>query len=561
MISFIYFGNDKLTRENIVFYMFMMPFLMCMVWMVYSLCISEVVDIDQYTDTERNISIQGNQSEGIEQVEIEREDESDPVMIFLDDSGIGTEEEGQKISISSQDTQALTPIISSTTVVNEYTGASYFIFMPFSEELSKVDFSANNVVKLECKREASRGHYVYITQNHESLDSKTIKLGIKSQCKLLKGKEEFAEINVPGLCIWIKDRSKIEKIMKRFIIHSVKCPDIKNGTVLFNCYGSTLVRDKESLKLLLLDCALPYAVNKYEMLLGRLFTLYPSDKELVYPIDKNKEGKFWIDSYEGQLAIYLLSLFDPFEMLSKKQFCGVNKCDLHEKIKYLLDYIKEEGIIPDDSAVKYICEFVRCNWYYIDYADFRPYYCLYEDARFTLKDLINEDFEKDEIYKCIFAIASHYNVRDNDYKEEEYVDYDTRCTEANGFIEELLKLQGFADSMCDIRIALSDRYDTAIKCGSTEYEILKVRSLLEKMFQEGIIDEESTKKEYTGKELIELTRFIINSKYNSKAGFFHYSYRLFSVQIGAVAGITLMDGHSIQMSDLRVRSNVALRDL
>ncbi|WDM84814.1 hypothetical protein K6025_02795 [Ehrlichia sp. JZT12] len=526
-------------------------------WVVYnSYCVEFKDDSNISVDPQEYQDIQDDQNS--EEVGVkEKSQTSSSIRASVmrhSDSGIDTDEDIQTASVISQDSQVvesqdIVPMITYSQLMSDYkAGAEYVIFIPFTdEELTKIDVT-NNIVSLRYKRNVP---YIYITQSYKSHFSKTVRLKLSDdRCKILESREELNEIDAPGLSIWIKDGSKVERVMKRSVIHFVICPEIVNGVVSFNYYGNRLVKDRKSLRLFLLDTAIPFATNKYELLLKRLLTNYPDDRNLVYPEDEDKakshKGKFWIDTYKGKLTVNLLGMFGIYKMLSKNQLCG----SFYDKIKYLLDYIKK-NITVDDNAEIGILKFISCNWYVNRYSGFNYHHALRVDARLTVGDLIYEDFEKDEIYKYIFSIASYPYIRGNCVEIDSVPNasyYNCECIESHNYIVELLTSHGFAESMYELIAILSNCYDRKIKCGSSEYEILKVHVLLESMLKEKIIHRKDVKKEYTGKELIDIARAMIETKYMTKVGIFHDTPREFTVQVGRATSIVLVSVHSLQLS-------------
>ena len=517
------------------------------------------------------------------QVEIKLIDQNDNFIVPDYDSSIGARSDQKDVAQSTEpvESQDVIPIISYSELQNKYnTAEGYFIFIPFTEkELRKIDISSNgSVISLKCKRDSSYEYYLYITKSCEFMTPQTIVLKMDSDtCKLLESKRELDEMNTPGLGIWIEDKLQIDRIMRKSIISYVKCPEIKDGEVSFNYCGNVVVTNKKTLKLWLLDCAIPRAVNKYELLLNKLLDSYPNDIRLIYPISKstNIGQLYWVDTYKGRLTVGLLKMFDPFVMLSRRGFNGANKSDLFRKVEYLLNYIKNNNITVDDTVVGEILNFIKDKLSFNYYDDFRYSIPVHSDVRFTLEDLVNKDFRRNYIYKYIFSIAAYPYTGGNGVRRKlakgetpcmcsnkgcDCDSYDIDCCYANHSIEELLISHGLRDFMYEVIAILSNYYDKPIKCGSNEYSILKVHSFLQKMCDERIIGEEDIKKEYTGKDLINLARLMINNKYNSQAALLHFDSKLFTVKLGSVVnGVVLFNKcPSVINSPVIVDNNIAL---
>ena len=373
--------------------------------------------------------------------------------------------------------------------------------------------------------------------------------------KILHSKEEVRRLNTSGLCFLVKDKSKIDDIMKSHFDFSSIYVELENG-VLKLCYsGRRVIKDRESLKHYLLDKDFydffhSYSF-RYKALLSYLLELCPNDQESVYPKDRyaleNQGKKFWIDKPEGQIAMCILRTFKPEEMLKRvgtefyDEYDEEEK-DLKKKVGYILDYIKQENIEGDEDDVNRILEYIKEISPYTRFSYLIP---LHSDVNKKILDVVSEDLESKNVYKYIFAIAAYPSFID---------------TEENSCFKKTLELLGYGKELFEVSSAMCTLYDNPIKIDSYEYRKLKLGEVLQEMFEQFIIGPEGVNKEYTCRQLVSFARDLICKKYMVLSAVTHIGKKCFITEIKCrdeFIAVSCVDGERREQStDIEVENLV-----
>ncbi|MGN7619179.1 MAG: hypothetical protein ACTJLM_04950 [Ehrlichia sp.] len=240
-------------------------------------------------------------------------------------------------------------------------GYTMFTFVNYAwKEWDKMNCVNDSMIKLE-----------YI--NHFLVISETLKLQLDAhfKCEILVGGESLADVSDPYLCVWIEDRLKIENAigkLSNYVRLCVKSFDVENGIVLLICDGCKVVRDVECLKLFLLEPYKNSGCSRYEVLLRILCSDYTVDPQFVCQKESegfttSRQGSFWLGMSYEQLAVYLLSICNPYEMLNRKKLYQSGQGDFDERIECLLSYVERNCITLDESSFCNLLNFVKACFF------------------------------------------------------------------------------------------------------------------------------------------------------------------------------------------------------
>ncbi|WDM84816.1 hypothetical protein K6025_02805 [Ehrlichia sp. JZT12] len=403
------------------------------------------------------------------------------------------------------------------------------IFIPlYPDELVKIN-SDCNIVEFRYLENVWHGKKFFIIQNAGLLPLKKEIITRDDdllKCQILSSREKLLKINSAGLCLLV-NRSEIEEIMRSHLNFDLNYVEVKNGTVKLKYSGCRVIKDKESLKSYLLDYQhyLRYSVSRYESLLEHFLLDCPDNEESVYPKDKcafeNQGKEFWINTPNAQMAIRILRTFNPKEMLEEREL--IKKSNLKQKVRHILNYIAQENIKENENDVDEILNAVKSILGYTYFNDNVP---LHSDVRVKIRDVICEDLKNNEIYRYIFALAS--------CSEDDKALY-------TGFgFRVICKSLGYKELMWEVEAIMSNYYNKKIAVDSEDYKALKLDEVLEKMSEEGVI-KQSTSKEYSNKQLIDCAQKMICCRYMKLGVFAHKDSKEFTTEMKLQGSIILID--------------------
>ncbi|MGN7619184.1 MAG: hypothetical protein ACTJLM_04975 [Ehrlichia sp.] len=377
------------------------------------------------------------------------------------------------------------------------------IFIPLVlEEINSLTISS-----IELKHDSDVGGYcIYVKENRGLLPSKTkeFKLNTDCQCKIVN-KVEFSKIDKPGLCVLIRDGLDLIKIKEECLGFNIKSLKIETGSVLLTYDGRKPIKDAESLKSFLLGL-MPGCdnVSRGEALIRTLFKSCPDNEELMYPKSKygfeNAGKEFWIDTPHGQMAMHVLSMLSPVELLNGKRFRETRGSAFEKQFKYLVDYVKRERITVSECDVTNIFRFMKCHNLLGKivipncYGD--PNDAFSADVRLRLSNMMRKSLKENRLYLYIFAIASCQH--DGDY------------VQVNDYIKELLELAGVKEDVDKLQDVLIANGDKPIRCDSYQYKDLNINELLREACKQGLMEE---KVKVTGEQLVKMARSVICKRY------------------------------------------------
>ncbi|WDM84812.1 hypothetical protein K6025_02785 [Ehrlichia sp. JZT12] len=481
IVLFFQFQNSKLSIKNIVFSIVLPILIICKIAVVVFLILGSKKDV---TASKKNSLIINRTDQGV----------------FILSQNQSSVEEGKEYVM--------------------------FTFFSSSEGLSRIG-SMDNIVKLEF-------------DNCLLVLSKAVKLQLDTnyKCQILVDGKSIVNISNPHLCIWINDKSRVEKvideIVNKYLALCIKSSEVKNGILSLSCEGCEIVTDRESLKLFLLE---PYgnsSDSKYKILLKKLCDDYTGDPKFMCQnvgegnrlTPEQKEG-FWVNTLYGKLAIYLLSMFNPYELLDKKELCQSEQSNFYKQIEYLLNYIQENDITSNESNFDSLLSFIK--EYFWNYQVMGEN-CSLSNDKGKLSDIMLKDLARvDDLCKYIFAIAC-YNDNNPNY------------TKTNKFIRDLLISTGHEDLLRKVTYIITckdfGKYNSLYSEKRKQdvsffYEDIKINDVLKELS----IDSD---KEFSSEELVRHARTYIVKKYASQIVLSLSEKQAFSLEVGATEGIVLM---------------------
>ncbi|WDM84817.1 hypothetical protein K6025_02810 [Ehrlichia sp. JZT12] len=357
-----------------------------------------------------------------------------------------------------------------------------------------------------------------------------LQLDTSRDCKILFNDDDLAHVNTQSLCVLLKNVSDVKKLMKECKDLRIKYPEIKDGVLWLHYDASKVVNDEETLKVLLSSFQ-EDGLTIYDVLIKRLFHFCPGNEKSV---DKNvsvtKEA--WINTRDGKMSVYFLSIFAPLEVLGRKTVYENEEGDLNEKIEYVLNHIEQNGITTSEFNFTDLLEFIKEKIFGNRKSEMPLYsmmnrnLLLTKDIKMSLNDLICQDI-KSGIYKYILAIACVNDGGDN-----------CPFAETNYFIQCLLFLQGYEGLVSQMRNMLND-YNGKINCNSPDYKNFKIDRVITMLSVKN-------SKECTNRELIKCAREYLVKRYVHQIAMLT-GKSSFCSRIGSIESFVLISGKIPQL--------------
>ena len=424
-------------------------------------------------------------------------------------------------------------------------GEEFVLLIPVvNDELNGINIK-DNLVKLESDQVESvmddgikENFGFYVTQSSGSLPPKRFRLQLDTsrECKILFNDDDFVHVGTQSLCILVKDISGAKKLAKECKDLHIKYPEVKDGVVWLHYDASKVVKDEETLKMLLSSFQ-EDDFTIYDLFVERLFHFCPGDAESIHQVegkDVSVTKKEWINTPDGKMAVYFLSMFSPFKVLGRRTVHENEKGDLNEKIEYVLNHIEQNSITITEFSFTDLLECIKEKIFGNQKSEIPLYSImnrnlfLAKDIKFSLSDLIYKDIESG-IYKYILAIACVDDGGDH-----------CPFAETNYFIRCLLCLQGYEGLVSQIRNVLND-YSGKIDRNSPGYKNLKIDRVMKTLLIKN-------SKECTNKELIKCARKYLVERYAHQIAMLTGRRSFFS-EVGSIADFGLISEKIPQLLD------------
>ncbi|WDM84815.1 hypothetical protein K6025_02800 [Ehrlichia sp. JZT12] len=353
---------------------------------------------------------------------------------------------------------------------------------------------------------------VVLTENRGLLPSKVMEFGLSANDKFVTSFDIsiLDRINSPGLYVLVRNGSGL-KICSDLNMKSLK---ISSRVMLLTYEGYKKVENTKDLKCLLLDYLPEYDYMSIgEALIRKLLINCPGDEPGM---------KLWISQPRGQIAIKVLHMLNPVELLNGQRFRENRKDTFNKQFTYLVDYVKRKRYITiSKNDIHEILKFVAYNVFFREkvfasktYEDLDYNFCT--NVKLALHDMIQEDEESTVPYDWLFIIASCQHSSDecvkmNSYIKElvinltkigKYGPYGLMRKEiGNGDDYFITRTHNKILSYWDIPIAYNELYKLGINTAV----------VLREMSNRGMI-EDSEDKKYTGREFVEIVRSLITQE-------------------------------------------------
>ncbi|WDM84822.1 hypothetical protein K6025_02835 [Ehrlichia sp. JZT12] len=399
------------------------------------------------------------------------------------------------------------------------------------------------IVGLQGYSTGRKGLRLEIIQSKNLFLNKKFDLDVFADYGMFFNTTDIGKVDPPGLCIFVKNdpaivKSNIEKAEKEIFrcVRYVKIPEMRDGvlSLRYEYTGLVEVRNKETAKLFL-NTKVDFKKNitLYDLLLRDIFKLCPNDKESVLPVSgKNETYNFWINTPNGQMALFLLRNFPLEEVVGRRKVYDEEngKRNLNQLIGYVQSYIESNSKTVDydnaylnqvfDRLKNIQCEKSGINLYKNLHSNY--YIANGKRINHLVSRMISKD-SQDEPYSYIFAIASY---QDND-----------SCIKTNEFIKKLLRSEGCEHLIEQAELMLKDSLHEKIIAGSACYESMKTADVMKAL---------SINQYCTGQELITRAREYLMVHCCIPEIMPVYN-RVFSVEMGPVTKVVLMPEEKFHM--------------
>ena len=376
---------------------------------------------------------------------------------------------------------------------------------PVNIEDKIVKLESDQVQAAEC--DTLREDFIfYVTQSSQTMNLRksVLKLDTSRKCKMIFNNDDLSESldNEKGqnLYVLIRDMSEIKKLTQEFKKICITCPEIIDGDLWIHFEANKLIKDKNTLKVFLNDPARGCGFTVYEFFIAGLFRSCPSDEESISRVecqDVSKQEDLWINTPDGKMAVYFLSMFSPLEVLGRTTVHENEENDLNKKIKYVLNYIQQNGVPDSEFNFSDILSSIREKFFGNQesriplYSVMNQNWIVDEKGEKSLSDLICKDVKHD-IYKCIIAIACVY-------------DDDPTFYQANYLILCFLYFYGCESVINKVKDVLNN-YSGVINYNSPYYKSLKIGSVMKMLSI-------NNTKQCTTKELVDAARKYLVKRY------------------------------------------------